>query len=155
MQNKPDEAEQPKNHRKDKVNAETYGEFVAALVKPGEHIKNEITPDEANMLHLSVGISGESGELLDCIKKHVIYKKPLDRANAIEELGDLEFYMEGLRQAIGVTRDATIEANVSKLMLRYKRGYTNKAAQERSDKVNGDLCVCENFGEFPCPKCGG
>lgn len=38
---------------------------------------------------MATGVSGEAGELLDAVKKSVVYKKPLDRENVVEELGDL------------------------------------------------------------------
>jgi NTP pyrophosphatase (non-canonical NTP hydrolase) len=111
-----------------------HSEMVTALAKPGDAIISSLTPEKAHALHMAVGISGESGELLDAIKKHVIYNKPLDRENVIEELGDLEFYMEGLRQGFGISREETITANIEKLGVRYKDGYSDKAAQVRADK---------------------
>jgi hypothetical protein len=75
-----------------------YGEMVRRLAKDGEEIVANLTPEKARMWHHATGISGEAGELLDAIKKVMIYNKPLDRENVIEELGDLEWYMEGLRQ---------------------------------------------------------
>lgn len=113
----------------------THPELVTALAKPGADIVATLTPEDAHALHMAVGISGESGELLDAIKKAAIYRKPIDRANVIEELGDLEFYMEGLRQGLGITREETIEANIAKLSKRYSSGsYSDKHAQERADK---------------------
>lgn len=112
-----------------------FEDMVAALIKPGYDIQLTLTPETINMWHLATGIGGEAGELLDAIKKHVIYNKPLDRVNVIEELGDLMFYMEGLMQAVGVTRDEVIAANVAKLTVRYAKGYTDQAAQFRADKV--------------------
>jgi len=111
-----------------------HAEMVRALAKPGETIAQEITGPDAHTLHMAVGVSGEAGELLDAIKKAVIYRKPLDRENVIEELGDLEFYMEGLRQGLGITREETLDANIAKLGVRYSAGYSDKAAQDRADK---------------------
>lgn len=116
-----------------------HSNMVVALAKPGEDIVATFTPGMAHMLHMAVGISGEAGELLDAIKKNVFYCKPLDRENVVEELGDLEFYMEGLRQSLGITRDEVLEANVKKLFVRYSKGrYSDTQAQERADK-NGSL----------------
>lgn len=113
-----------------------FEEMVMALVKKGQDILNEMTPEQADLLHMGVGVSGESGELLDAIKKHTIYGKPLDRENVIEELGDIEFYMERVRQLIGVSREETIQANIAKLGKRYSKGaYSNEQAQARADKV--------------------
>jgi len=114
----------------------THPELVKALVKPGEEIIRELTAHEANLLHMAVGIAGEaSGELLDAIKARVIYRKPLDLDNVVEELGDLEFYMEGLRQELNVTRQQCLDANIKKLSKRYEGlKFSNQAAVERADK---------------------
>ena len=116
-----------------------YEDMVRSLAKPGDAIVASLTPEKAHLMHMAIGIAGEAGELLDAIKKYVIYNKPLDLVNVVEELGDLEFYMEGLRQGVDVPRQDVIEANVYKLALgpnaRYKGGqYSDKAAQERQDK---------------------
>jgi len=113
-----------------------FEEMVANLVKDGQAIIDDMTPAKAHELHMAVGISGEAGELLDAIKKYVIYNKALDRENVIEELGDIEFYMEGLRQSFGITRQETIDANIAKLGKRYSGGkYSNIEAQIRADKI--------------------
>ena len=105
----------------------TYTEFVAARFTK-RHEAHE------GMLHSAVGISGEAGELLDAIKKTWVYGKALDHDNVIEELGDIEFYMEALRGLLGVTRDEIIAANVAKLEKRYPTGYTDALALARLDK---------------------
>ncbi|MDR8289695.1 nucleotide pyrophosphohydrolase, partial [Acinetobacter baumannii] len=45
-----------------------FSEMVTALVKKGQDILNDMTPEQADLLHMGVGVSGESGELLDAIK---------------------------------------------------------------------------------------
>lgn len=113
----------------------THPELVAALVKPGEKVVQDLTPSTADLLHMAVGVSGEAGELLDAVKKAAIYAKPIDLENVIEELGDLEFYLEGIRQNLGISREETLVNNINKLKVRYDGlKYSNKAAQERADK---------------------
>lgn len=113
-----------------------FAEMVEALSKPGVDIVRSMSPTRAHALHMAVGVAGEAGELLDAVKKHVIYDKALDRTNVVEELGDLEFYMEGLRQGLGITREETLEHCQAKLSKRYASGsYSNRAAQERADKA--------------------
>ena len=92
------------------------------------------TPSQCELLHAAIGIAGESGELLDAVRKLFLEGQPLDRENVIEELGDLCFYLEAACQAIGVTREEIEELNTAKLSKRYEGGYTDKAAQERADK---------------------
>ena len=114
----------------------SHPELVTALAKPGDVIANELTGKDAHELHMAVGIAGEAGELLDAIKKAVIYRKPLDRVNVIEELGDLEFYMEGLRQSLSISREEVLTENINKLSTRYQSmSYTDSAAQQRADKA--------------------
>jgi len=114
----------------------THAKLVAALSKNGATIKDEMTGTQAHILHMAVGISGEAGELLDAIKKHVIYQKPIDLENVVEELGDLEFYIEGLRQSLAITRQETIDHNIAKLSVRYSKGsYSDQQAHQRADKT--------------------
>lgn len=112
-----------------------FEEMVRGLVKPGEDIIVTLTPEKMNNLHMAVGVCGEAGELLDAVKKQVVYNKQIDRENVIEELGDLEFYMEGLRQSLGITREETIQGNIVKLGKRYNQHkYSDAQAQDRADK---------------------
>lgn len=121
------------------MNEIEFEDMVSALAKDGDEIVQELTPNQAHNLHMAVGISGESGELLDAIKKYVIYNKDLDIENVVEELGDLEFYMEGLRQGLDITREETITANIKKLGVRYSGGvYSDVDAQVRADKIEGE-----------------
>ena len=116
-------------------NEKDFAAMVARLSKPGDSIKNELTPKQAHLLHMAVGISGEAGELLDAVKKHAIYQKSLDITNVVEELGDLEFFMEGLRATLGISREEVLAKNINKLSVRYHSGeYSNHQAQRRADK---------------------
>jgi NTP pyrophosphatase (non-canonical NTP hydrolase) len=113
-----------------------HADMVKTLSKPGADIVNTLTPEKADLWHHGTGVAGEAGELLDAIKKAAIYNKPIDRANVVEELGDLEFYMEGIRQNLGISREETLEANIAKLRLRYEGlKYSDGAAQARADKA--------------------
>lgn len=122
-------------------NEVSHPEMVRKLKKNSIRILDELyaRPDLMDALHMAVGVSGEAGELLDAVKKLAIYNKPMDdaiRANIIEELGDLEFYMEGLRQTFSIDRRDTLNANKAKLAIRYQKlEYSNEAAELRADKA--------------------
>ena len=117
-----------------------YGEMVKTLAKAGADILASLTALKCEMWHHASCIQGEAGELFDAVKKHIIYNKPFtdqERLNVIEELGDMEFYMEGLRQACNVTRQETLDHNATKLAKRYGEAlqYSDSAAQLRADKA--------------------
>ena len=112
-----------------------YAEFVASISKPGEAIAATITPHQLHCLHMILGVAGEVGELVDVLKKHVMYGKPLDREHVIEELGDIEFYLQGLRNGLRMNRWDIVERNVAKLSKRYAAGsYSDQQAISRQDK---------------------
>ena len=113
---------------------ELHEEMVTYLAKPGEDILKTLTPRKCHLWHMMTGIEGEAGELTDAIKKHVVYGKELDLENVIEELGDLEFYLQGLRTELEIERIDTLKHNIKKLSKRYEHGYTDRAAQLRADK---------------------
>lgn len=104
-----------------------YAAFVARLF-----VKRNEGGD--GIMHAAVGIAGEGGEVLDAAKKLWVYSKPLDLGNVIEELGDIEFYMQAMRSLLGISRNEVLAANMAKLNKRYPQGYTDAAAQARADK---------------------
>ncbi|HEY0731439.1 MAG TPA: MazG nucleotide pyrophosphohydrolase domain-containing protein [Chitinophagaceae bacterium] len=109
---------------------EQYIDFVDSLFKI-EGFDNSL---DASM-HAAIGVASEAGGLLDAIKKSWVYKKDLDYEHIIEELGDIEFYLQAIRSQLCIRRKEVIEANVNKLMERYSPGkYYDEQAQVRADK---------------------
>lgn len=113
----------------------THEELVEKLKKPGEQILESLTPEKVDLWHMATLLVGEAAEILDAVKKHVVYNKELDVENIHEEMGDLEFGAEGIRQILGLLRSSILDGNKAKLMLRYADGYSDSAAQIRQDKV--------------------
>lgn len=112
--------------------------MVYSLFKPGEDILSSLTDLDCRLIHAILGITGEAGELLDVIKRAVIYRKEIDVQHAIEELGDIEFYLEALRQDLHITRQKCLDANIDKLGIRYPNWkYTDTSAKARADKEVG------------------
>lgn len=98
-----------------------------------------IDPKMYDLLHATLGISGEAGELLDAVKKTFIYGKPLDEKNAREELGDLLWYIALAMRTLGVSFEEIMQANIDKLALRYPDKYTDAHAIARADKAPGEI----------------
>ena len=87
------------------------------------------------MVHAALGIAGEAGEVVDAVKKHWIYGKPLDVENILEESGDILFYVAALLIENGYTINDAMAHNIEKLAKRYPTGYTDQAAIARADKA--------------------
>jgi NTP pyrophosphatase (non-canonical NTP hydrolase) len=117
-------------------NTTPYQQFVNSIVKSGAEIVRQLTPTQAHLLHMAVGVSGEAGELLDAVKKHCVYQKQIDLDNIKEEAGDILFYLTGLLNELDMSLEECINANTEKLSRRYASGsYSNEAAIARADKV--------------------
>ena len=108
--------------------------LVKRLAKPGEWIRETLTPEGANLWHMGTGVCTESGEIMDTVKKHVIYQQVLDRGNLVEEIGDLLFYVQGILSHIDVPLHHVLAKNIQKLEQRYGPTYSDEAAKERKDK---------------------
>ena len=105
------------------------------LTKPGLDILRELTSGQADLWHMATGVAGEAGELVDAVKRVAIYRKEIDIPNVIEELGDLEYYLAGVRRCLHIDREDTLRHNMVKLGTRYPGfTYTDKAAADRADK---------------------
>lgn len=90
------------------------------------------------LMHAVLGISGESGELTDAIKKNILYSKALDITNVKEECGDILWYMALLLDQVGSSFEEVMQMNHDKLEKRYPSGFTEKDAIARADKVPTD-----------------
>lgn len=92
--------------------------------------------DRGDLLHAALGLAGESGEFVDCVKKHVVYGRELDKSNAIEELGDLLWFVALGCKSLGVSMDTVAQQNIAKLKARYPEAYSDELAWRRLDKVS-------------------
>lgn len=81
----------------------------------------------------ALGLTGESGEFADLIKKHRYHAQPLDRDEAIKELGDVLWYVALGADQLGVTLDEVAQRNLTKLAKRYPKGFTAAASLARAD----------------------
>ena len=88
----------------------------------------------------AVGMSAESGEFLEIVKKMVFQGKPWsdsNREHLLIELGDVMWYVAQACMALGVDFEDVLEMNVRKLEKRYPSGTfdiyksENRAADDR------------------------
>ena len=76
----------------------------------------------------AVGMSAESGEFLEIVKKMVFQGKPWNsdnREHLIIELGDVMWYVMQACMALDISLDEVIAGNVEKLKKRYPGGEFN------------------------------
>jgi NTP pyrophosphatase (non-canonical NTP hydrolase) len=90
--------------------------------------------DTRDLLTISaLGIAGESGEIVDLIKKVLYHEHELDSAKLCKEIGDLLWYLVLLCETTGLTLEQVMEANVEKLRKRYPEGFDVQRSQQREE----------------------
>lgn len=110
-----------------------HAQLIKDLKKNPILLQQELSSQKVDLMHMALGIAGEAGEVVDVLKKHAVYGKELALDKLIEELGDLEFYLEGVRQILGIKRETVLEENINKLRKRYTDKYSDAKAINRID----------------------
>lgn len=75
-------------------------------------------PGNGPVVH-SLGIIGEVGEVIDCIKKSMRDEVQIDREHLKEELGDVLWYICNIATDYNISIDDVIDVNVKKIRRRY------------------------------------
>jgi NTP pyrophosphatase (non-canonical NTP hydrolase) len=118
------------------MNLENYVELASRSEnKDFSKIAGRLNDESIRLLHGTLGIGTESGELQDALKKYLIYGKDLDRDNIIEESGDLLWYIALVCSAMNVTLEEVCQKNIAKLAIRYPDKFSEADAIGRADKT--------------------
>ena len=88
------------------------------------------------LLHAAIGLSTESGELIDALKKSIYYGRQLDLQNLKEEMGDIMWYMAILSDALGYSFEQCQEDNISKLKKRYPEGFKDVLSRDQKHELS-------------------
>jgi NTP pyrophosphatase (non-canonical NTP hydrolase) len=95
------------------------------------------TESETTMLtSAALGLSGESGEIADHVKKIVYHGHPLDdetRDKIAKEIGDILWYCAIGSRGFGISLADIARMNVEKLRKRYPEGFTTERSVHRPD----------------------
>ncbi len=105
----------------------------------GEEYKAEVlrtyagSDDPQEKLTLAaLGLTGESGEVADHMKKHLFQDHPIDMAHIKKELGDILWYVVLACDAIDCSLEDIMQMNVEKLRKRYPNGFDAERSIHRS-----------------------
>jgi len=92
------------------------------------------------LLTAAVGMSAESGEFIEVVKKMIFQGKPVNEENLFHlkrELGDVMWYVAQACMALDTSFDEIVEMNVEKLKKRYPGGEFDVHKSE--NRAKGDL----------------
>jgi NTP pyrophosphatase (non-canonical NTP hydrolase) len=85
------------------------------------------------LMHGSIGLTGEAGEVADLVKKTLIYGRELDQEKLKKECGDVLWYMAVLLDAVGSSFNEVMEMNIEKLEKRYPNGFNEVRANAKKE----------------------
>ena len=133
------------------VDTERYLDFVAGVTsQPSTDLPTLLSrmtdldvSDDADIPRLStaaLGLTAESGEFTEVVKKIILQGKPYNDENKFHmkrELGDICWYLAQACMALDTTFDEVIEMNVDKLKARYPGGEFDVHNSE--NRKEGDL----------------
>ena len=89
--------------------------------------------DLGGIIEGCLGLSGESGEFVDLIKKWIFHQKPIDEEHAKKELGDTLWYAALICQSFGWDLESIMQMNIDKLKKRYPDGFDPAKANNRAE----------------------
>jgi len=78
-----------------------------------------------------MGLTGESGECADMVKKFLFQGHELDRDALALELGDVAWYLAVTAKAIGLDLETIFQRNIDKLRRRYPDGFSAEKSVNR------------------------
>jgi NTP pyrophosphatase (non-canonical NTP hydrolase) len=97
-------------------------EFMGVIGYTNEHKSN-----------YAMGLSGETGEVVDVIKKEIFHGHPENKEKVKDELGDVLHYLSGLATMYGLTLEEVATHNINKLYKRYPQGFNSVASINRME----------------------
>ena len=133
------------------INFEKYKEFVKEVTSDASNHREEMIQrlvdiektyglNPSLLMTAAIGLSSESGEFIEIVKKAVFQGKPLDsdvQFHLKRELGDIMWYVANACRALDLTLDDIISENVDKLKSRYPGGEFDVHYSE--NRQDGDL----------------
>ncbi|VTU42567.1 MULTISPECIES: nucleoside triphosphate pyrophosphohydrolase family protein [unclassified Variovorax] len=103
-----------------------YAQFTVDLWMSGDGDKLDLRQHTV----MSLGLSGETGEVMELLKKWLRDGK-LDRAHLRKELGDVAYYWARLCRAHGFTPSEVLGENQHKILGRKARGTMHGSGEDR------------------------
>lgn len=110
----------------------TINEYQMAAMRTSS---KKLTLNE-HLLNGALGLTGESGEVADIVKKCFMQGHEMDVEHIAKELGDICWYIAETATAIGYDLETIMQMNVDKLMKRYPEGFSSERSQHRQE---GDI----------------
>jgi NTP pyrophosphatase (non-canonical NTP hydrolase) len=88
---------------------------------------------DKGLLISALGLAGETGEVIELIKKNVGHGHQMDYAKLEKELGDCLWYIADIASRMGLSLTQIAYGNIAKLKERYPEGFSEEASRNRTE----------------------
>lgn len=107
-----------------------------------DEVRNRLKDNpNIDLLHSAIGISTESGEVSDIMKKYIFYGKEIDKTNFKEELGDLFWYIGLACRTLDISFEEVWITNINKLKARYGNKFSEEKALNRDLDLEREVLI--------------
>lgn len=91
------------------------------------------TQQRERFINFAFGLAGETGEVIDCLKKILFHGHDLElnQDKLKIELGDCLWYIATLATTAGLSLDDVASSNIEKLKARYPDGFSEERSINR------------------------
>ncbi|MCL4344078.1 MAG: nucleoside triphosphate pyrophosphohydrolase family protein [Nitrososphaerota archaeon] len=90
-----------------------------------------VYPSNSAKYYLTLGLTGEAGEVANKIKKEIRDNEPVNKDEIKGELGDVLWYLSELALTYGIGLDDVARSNIEKLQDRKRRGALRGSGDHR------------------------
>jgi NTP pyrophosphatase (non-canonical NTP hydrolase) len=104
------------------LNVQEYNDFVKSM---------KVYPEKHAIVYPALGLSGESGEIAEKVKKWLRGDRDLDKAALALEVGDVMWYVTSLADDLGYKLEEVMMMNHAKLSSRKERGVVKGSGDNR------------------------
>lgn len=76
-------------------------------------------PEKEQLINNCLGLVGETGEIVDQVKKELYLGRVISESEIVEELGDALWHLAVMARVRGISLERVAESNIEKLQRRY------------------------------------
>lgn len=111
-------------------------DFFTYQYEASKTIPDSLKKDKGEMLTNSVlGLAGETGEVVDAVKKVMYQGHKFDREKILNEAGDVLWYIAELCFALDCPMEDLAKRNIAKLRKRYGEHFEAEKSYNRKDNM--------------------
>ena len=111
----------------------TADEYQDLAMRTASDYGYTLTEKQMKLMNSASGMCGETGEVMDHIKKHCFHGHDLDPAHLAEEIGDALWYIQRAASTLGLNLSWIMQKNIEKLQMRYPNSFSHE------DSINRDV----------------